>query len=98
MSRRVRGVLFADYVRMLRAHPDKSWEPTLLPEDRELIAQRIEPACWYPMATFERLGLAILSVIARGRLLTVEQWGSASVARVAQATEQLVVPGDPRES
>jgi hypothetical protein len=98
MGRQVRGVLFADYVRMLRAHRDKSWEESLSAEDLALIEQRIDPAGWYPMETFERLGLAILKIVAHGKMNLVEQWGSASAGHVAKSAESLVVPGDPRES
>ena len=98
MVRQVRGVLFVDYVRMLRAHPDRSWEEMLEPRDLELVDATIEPSQWYPMETFERLGLAILKVVARGQIHRVREWGRASIEHLAKTVEQLIVEGDPRES
>jgi hypothetical protein len=95
---RVKGVLFVDYVRMLRAHRDRSWNQHLLPEDEPFLEQTVDPAAWYPMATFERLGLAILHTIAEGNLDLVRNWGRVSAAHVAGTVEDVVVPEDPRES
>ena len=95
---RVKGVLFVDYVRMLRAHRDLSWNDYLEPEDTPYLERPLDPVAWYPMATFERLGLAILHTIAEGDLGLVRQWGRASVADVAGTVEDVVVPEDPRES
>jgi hypothetical protein len=95
---RVKGVLFVDYVRMLRAHRDRSWNQYLAPEDAPYLELIVDPAGWYPMATFERLGLAILHTIAEGDLALVREWGRASVAHVAGTVEHVVVPEDPRES
>jgi hypothetical protein len=98
MAGQVKGVLFADYVRMLRALGDGAWEGFLKPEDVELLGQRTDPSAWYPMETFERLGLAILSLVAGGDLEVVREWGQRSVAHLASTVDDLVVPGDPRES
>jgi hypothetical protein len=98
MAGQVKGVLFGDYVRMLRAFGGREWETCLQPEDVVLLEQRIDPSGWYPMATFERLGLAILNLVAGGDLEVVREWGQRSVAHVAGTVDQLVVPGDPRES
>ena len=98
MVRQVRGILFVDYVRMLRAHADRSWEALLEPRDMVLVEGTIDPTGWYPMDTFERLGLAILKVVARGQLHRVREWGRTSAAQVTERVDQLVVRGDPRES
>jgi hypothetical protein len=66
MPRHVKGVLFADYVRMLRAHRDRPWTQYLQPEDLPYLDQRIDPGQWYPMETFERLGIAIMHAVADG--------------------------------
>ncbi len=94
---RVKGVLFVDYVRMLRAQRDRSWG-RLHPEDAPYVEQTVDPAAWYPMATFERLGIAILQTVAQGDLGLVRQWGRVSAAHVAGTVEHVVVPEDPRES
>lgn len=98
MPGHVKGVLFADYVRMLRAHRGRTWREFLAPQDLPFIEQTIGLDAWFPMETFERLGIAVFQAIAEGDLGLVRDWGRASVARVVGANENVLVPGDPRES
>jgi hypothetical protein len=94
----VKGTLFIDYVRMLRAHKDVSWAELFAAEDVRYLSERIQLESWYPMATFERMGLAILNVIANGQLELVKEWGRASVDGLRETNGQLLVSGDARES
>ena len=98
MPGHVKGVLFADYVRMLRAHRGRTWHEFLEPEDITFLHQEIDLDAWYPMVTFERLGVAIFQAIAEGDLGLVRDWGRASVARVVSLNHHVLVAGDPRES
>jgi hypothetical protein len=98
MPGHVKGVLFADYVRMLRAHRGRTWHEFLEPEDIVFLHQEIDLDTWYPMETFERLGVAIFQAIAEGDLGLVRDWGRASVDRVVGTNEDVLVRGDPRES
>jgi hypothetical protein len=98
MGPQVRGSLFLDYVRMLRARRDVDWSRHLAAGDRAYLAQRIGLEAWYPMAAYERLGLAILDVIARGDLGAVREWGRQTVAPLATLHGGLLAAGDPRES
>ncbi|HEY7412742.1 MAG TPA: hypothetical protein VII13_18515 [Vicinamibacteria bacterium] len=98
MTRRVKGVLFLDYVRMLRAHPDRSWVRFLQRDDLAFVERKVDPEAWYPMDVFERLGVAILQVVAGGDLGMVHQWGRISAVHVTTAVDELIVPDDPRES
>ncbi len=98
MPGHVKGVLFADYVRMLRAHRGRSWHEFLEPEDLPFLQRPIDADEWCPMETFERLGLAVFQAIAEGDLGLVRDWGRASVARLVAAHRHVLVPGDPRES
>src|SRR5688572_2266538 len=98
MSRKVKGTLFVDYVRMVRARKDVDWSRHFPPEDLPYLRDRIVPDAWYPMETFERLGLAILAVFADGELELVRQFGRASVDWLIGAHPELIAPGDPRES
>ena len=68
-----RGVLFVDYVRMLRSQKAVDWSQHLAPEDLAYLRTQIDPASWYPMATFERMGNGIMRHIAHGNL---EEWQS----------------------
>ena len=94
----VRGVLFLDYVRMIKAHKGVPWDEQLQPEDRALLAQRIDPDAWYPMATFERLGNAILHHVAQDQLVAVQLWGRGSARALHAAHPQLLAAGDPVET
>jgi hypothetical protein len=96
--RHVKGSLFIDYVRMLRGLKAIDWSKHLLPEDLSYLVQRVDPSGWYPMATFERMGLAILVEIAHGDLAMVEAWGRVSIDGLARAEPNLIAPGDPRET
>ena len=60
-ERRVKGTLFVDYVRMLRSRREMDWSKHLTAVDLGYLVQRIDPDGWYPMETFERMGLAILA-------------------------------------
>jgi len=98
MARFVKGTLFVDYVRMLRSRKDVDWSATLQPQDMSFLAQPILPANWYPMETFERLGLAILREIAKGSLEAVQAWGRFSMDELRAVHADLVAEGDVVES
>jgi hypothetical protein len=97
-QRSVKGVLFADYVRMIRGRKGVDWSRHLAPEDLPYLSQRIDPGAWYPMATFERLGNAILELIAAGDLEAVRLWGRLSVDQLKSVHPMLIEPGDPIET
>lgn len=96
--RQVKGSLFVDYVRMLRAKKGVDWARYLEPEDLPYLEQHIGPNDWYPMTAFERMGIAILAEVARGELGLVEQWGRHSIDWLCNIHPNLVAPNDPRES
>lgn len=96
--RRVKGVLFADYVRMIRRSKSVDWARHLDAQELALAAGRVEPDAWYPMEAFERLGNAILAEVARGDLQAVRLFGRASVQPLVGQYPALIAPGDPMES
>jgi uncharacterized protein (TIGR02265 family) len=98
--RRVRGTLFVDYVRMIRGNKAVDWTAYLEPEDVAFLEAdtKIDPQGWYPMETFERLGVAIVREVARGQLGAVQMWGRFQVATVVKAFPALVAAGQPRET
>jgi hypothetical protein len=97
-AERVRGVLFVDYVRMVRAMKDVDWSKYLELRDMAIVGERIDPDAWYPMATFERLGIGILHEVARGQLDGVRMWGRFQVDAVKKQYPHLLAEGDPRET
>ena len=97
-ARHVRGALFVDYVRMLRSRKDVNWSSSLKPEDIAFLSHRIVPEQWYPMESFERMGLAILAEVAGGDIPSVKEWGRSSIDGLQATHRDLVTPGDPRET
>jgi len=98
LNRRVKGILFAEYVRMIRGNKQHDWASELAPEDLPFLSQKVELAGWYPMATFERMGNAILKLVALDQLEAVRMWGRFSVDELRAAQPDLLVPGDPVET
>jgi len=95
---RVKGILFVDYVRMLRARKGVDWSERLPAEDLPYLTRRIHPGSWYPMDTFERMGNQILDLIAGGDLIAVREWGRLSVDQLRADQPKLVAKGDAMES
>lgn len=96
--RQVRGILFLDYVRMLKAQKPVDWATRLPPEDVRYLSEHIDPNAWYPMATFERMGNQILATVAGGQLVAVHHWGRLSASVLRTALPMLLAPDDPVES
>jgi len=96
--RHVKGVLFLDYVRMLKAHKGVEWSTVLPAMDLPYLDTKIDVGGWYPMETFERMGNAILRYVAGDQLLPVQQWGRFSAAQMRAANPMLLSPADPVET
>ena len=94
-TRNVKGILFSDYVRMMRSRKDVEWSQYVPREDLFYLRSKVVPDEWYPMETFERFGNAILAVIADGKLDAVRMWGRLSVDQLREANPLLVAPRDP---
>ena len=98
MEKRVKGVFFVDYVRMMRSRTDIAWSRYLHPEDQRFLSELIVDAEWYPFAAFERMGVAIITEIGGGDFDGAYLWGRASVDGLSKIHESLVSPGDPMVS
>lgn len=96
--RHVRGILFVDYVRMLRSIKNVNWAEHLKAEDISFLSTKIDPDAWYPMATFERMGNEILRKVANGELFPVQLWGRYSANKLHETHPDLLSPGDPVET
>jgi hypothetical protein len=92
-QRHVKGALFVDYVRMIRGHKSTAWAQHLTPRDLDYLGKRVEPDAWYPMDTFERMGIAILAEI-RPDLETIRAWGGAQVKWLCAQEPSPLVVGD----
>lgn len=96
--RQVKGVLFLDYVRMLKAHKGVEWGAIFPAADLHYLDEQIDVTGWYPMDTFERMGNAILRFVAGGQLLPVQLWGRFSAAQMRSINPKLLAVGDPVET
>jgi hypothetical protein len=83
---------------MIRAHVGVAWSAHLAAEDLCYLDEQIDATAWYPMATFERMGNAILRIVARGDLIPVRIWGRMSAAQLYAAHPELLAPDDPSET
>ncbi len=97
MAGRVRGVLFIDYVRMLRrlGAPES---PHLGPSERGFFGQRLEPMAWYPMESFERMGLALLQLLVGTETDAIRLWGRSMIGGMLAQFPRLKREGGPREA
>ena len=96
--RQVRGVLFVDYVRMLRATKVPTLTQHLDDEALSYLTQAIEKEAWYPMPIFEKLGCAILAIVARGEMFPVRLWGRYSATQLHKKYPTLLSPDEPVET
>jgi hypothetical protein len=83
---------------MIRRRKNVDWEKILPPEDMFFVWQDIKPDVWYPMPTFERLGVAILEHLEGATCEAVRLWGRFSAQQFETPEANLVVKGDPIES
>ena len=93
----MRGVLFADYVRMLRREWS-AWRDEASPEEKAALEARVDVNQWYPMATFERLGLRILKEVVGQETDSIRLWGRGQVQTILSFLPDLATSDDPRES
>jgi len=83
---------------MLRSQKNVEWSAHLAADDLPYLQAQIDPTGWYPMATFERMGNAILTTVTRGELFPVQLWGRYSAAQLRTANPTLLAPNDPPET
>ncbi|MDB4957725.1 MAG: hypothetical protein JWO36_5294 [Myxococcales bacterium] len=83
---------------MLRSQKDVPWADHLAPEDQPFLQQKIDANAWYPMETFERMGNAILKLVARDTMTPVQMWGRFSANQLRAAHPMLLQPNDPVET
>ena len=96
--RQVRGVLFLDYVKMVRSFKGAPISTYLGDAETPYLTAKIDPDAWYPMAVFEKLGVAILATVARGELFPVQLWGRYSAQQLHKAYPALLEAGQPVET
>lgn len=90
-------MLFADYVRMLRKGWP-AWRDEARAEEKAVLEARVDSDRWYPMATFEQLGLRILEKVVGAETDSIRLWGRSQVQTILGFLPDLATTDDPRES
>lgn len=98
MPRHVKGSFFAEYVRMIRRRKDLDWDRDLTEDDLAYVRSHIDPDGWYPMSTFERLGVAILRHLEGATMESVRLWGRFSADAFVAEHPGLLARFDPVET
>lgn len=83
---------------MIRRQKDVDWSRVLLVTDLVYLRKHIDDDGWYPMSTFERMGVAILQHLDGATLDAVRLWGRFSASAYAERHSDLVAPNAPVES
>lgn len=98
VGKKVKGTIFVDYVRMMNKMTERDWRKYLKPEDIRFMHMQIMDSRWYPFATFERMGEAIVNEIAKGDLDIIRKWGQSTVDSLAKTHRFLVEYKSPMDS
>jgi hypothetical protein len=98
MNGNVKGTFFLDYVRMIKSRKDLDWSALLLPEDLVYLKEKIQGDQWYPMDTFERMGIGIFEAIADKNVEAARLWGRLMVDALSKLHPDMISEGEPRES
>lgn len=98
MAKHVKGSLFLDYVRMIKKRKETDWGKYLVPEDFEILDQTILPSQWYPLESYQRLGVATFHEIAGGDVEVVREWGRISLDEMTNIYKNLINKTDPLRS
>ena len=83
---------------MVRAQKFVSWPRILRVDELAFVHQRIDVNAWYPMSSFERLNLAILSQTEYPSMDAVRLRGVLSARAFTKAGANLVAANDPVET
>jgi hypothetical protein len=96
MERKLKGSVALDMVKVVRAFPDQPWDRFLLPEDMEIVNSMIIPAEWYPIEFFQRVGLAVYKLVAKGNDEVVAQFARRAMKELYEGPYRpFLAQGDP---
>lgn len=78
-QRKVKGSVLLDMVKVVRAVKDAPWDDYLTDGDREIVNSMVIPTAWYPIESYQRIGLAVFDLVAKGDESTLEQFGKSAM-------------------
>jgi len=97
--RRVKGSIMLDFVKVVHRARHLPWDRYLTAQDFELVESMILPSSWYPLETYQRIGLAVYELLGQGRPENARRWGQESMARLMEGVYQkALLKGDPLEA
>lgn len=79
MDRKCKGSLVLDMVKLIRAFRSEPWESYLKPEDWEIVNGMVIPTSWYPIESYQRIGLAVYQLVAKGNADVIVSFGRAAM-------------------
>jgi hypothetical protein len=95
----IKGAAILDYVRMIRANPDKDWNRWLTPKDWEVVHSQILPSQRYSYQTFRHIAFAVFKEIGGGSLEVARQFGRFTMKNWIEIYKTSILePGDPVRS
>ena len=98
-DRRIKGSVVLDMVKVIRAFKDLPWGQYLKPEDFEIVKSMVIPTAWYPIETYQRMGLAVYKLVAKGSEDVVRTFGQAAMKELlAGPYRPFLVKNDPFEA
>ncbi len=98
MDRKVKGTIFSEYVRMIKANKHLEWDRYLGEDEWKLVNEMILPSNWYPVESYKRMGLAVFKLLAKDDINVAWTWGRLSLEGLTKVYKNLVVANDPFES
>jgi hypothetical protein len=78
-ERKIKGSVVLDMVKVIRAFKDLPWDQYLTPGDLELVRAMVIPTAWYPIEAYQRMGVAVFKLVAKGSEEAVRKFGSAAM-------------------
>jgi len=95
-SRKAKGTLVAQHVRLLRKAKDETLYEGLSPEIRKTLASYILPSSWYPYEVYERTLDVIFNKLSNGDVGTARGMGQFMAhAMLTGPYSMYLKPGDP---
>ncbi len=98
MDKKVKGTIFSEYVRMIKANKHLEWDRYLGEDEWKLVNEMILPSSWYPLESYKRMGLAVFKLLAKGDVNTAWNWGRLSVEGLTKVYKNLADQQDPYEA
>ncbi|HUT54556.1 MAG TPA: hypothetical protein VM658_14295 [bacterium] len=98
-NRRIKGSVVLDMVKVIRAFKDLPWDRYLKPEDFEIVKTMVIPTAWYPIETYQRMGLAVYKLVAKESEDVVRKFGQAAMKELLEGPYRpFLVKNDPFEA